>query len=94
MSKRSRRKLACHTKLKACETRAAERSMVPRAGIEPATYGLGNRRSVQLSYRGVFLSKLAATILHDKPIVTRAPCCGIDLMFLNRVSAETVQQDC
>ncbi len=27
--------------------------MVPRARLERATYGLGNRCSVQLSYRGV-----------------------------------------
>jgi hypothetical protein len=28
-----------------------ERRLVPRAGFEPATYGLGIRCSVQLSYR-------------------------------------------
>ena len=31
----------------------SERRLVPRAGLEPTTYGLGIRRSVQLSYRCV-----------------------------------------
>ncbi|GEM_PF-2636585 len=30
------------------------RRLVPRAGFEPATYGLGIRCSVQLSYRSVW----------------------------------------
>jgi hypothetical protein len=36
--------------------------MVPPAGLEPATYGLENRCSIQLSYRGVCMTSL---IIYD-----------------------------
>ena len=35
------------------ELRVAYGKLVPRARLERATYGLGNRCSVQLSYRGL-----------------------------------------
>jgi hypothetical protein len=38
-------------------SRRSERSLVPRGRFELPTYGLGNRCSVQLSYRGQVLNK-------------------------------------
>ena len=29
--------------------------MAPQAGLEPVTYGLGDRYSIQLSYWGIFI---------------------------------------
>ena len=38
--------------------------MAPQAGLEPATYGLEDRYSVQLSYWGIFIHR--ADIILEK----------------------------
>lgn len=40
--------------------------MAPQAGLEPATYGLEDRYSVQLSYWGIFYLLRCADIVLEK----------------------------
>lgn len=34
----------------------SDKFLVPRAGVEPAAFSLGGRRSILLSYRGILIS--------------------------------------
>lgn len=55
--------------------------LVPPAGFEPATYGLGNHRSVLLSYGGLWLPcrtrRILAALVAASSALNQVGCVGI-----------------